>query len=332
MVVANSAAADRNHAALLVLGGTTQRMTRALTVGNSARSAIANTSNVLDVGGVPAGTGTAGVASMWQINLVDQQARNAADSGDPRLLGNNSTRRQSQSSSSEFSGGILATEFEFLGSLVTTRTTTDSDGNSSVSTSTEPRSESLRIGRGVATAGTVAVESGPGRIAFEDRAELDSTATVTSSFQWSGLFFDFTVETATTIVAHTEGGVSGEVVLAPFSVQGEGVICTAQIGSCKPYVGRHSSSDQVAESTLVRADMSHASAGRVVASGAELNEESGGVVALTGLAQQDVGAVHLVNGAASGLANGLNVSRGSAALRPADLIGLRQDNRIRQRQ
>lgn len=332
MVVANSATADRNRAAALVLGGSAQRLSRALTLVNSAQSAIANASNVLEAGGVQEGANPAGVGQMWQINLVDQQARNAADSGDPRLLDNNSTRHQSQSSSSEFSGGILATEFEFFGSLVTTRTTTDSDGNSSTSTGSEPRSESLRIGRGIATAGTVAVASGPGRIAFDDRIELDSSATVTGSFQWSGLFFDFTVETETTVVAHTEGGVSGEVVLAPFSLQGEGVICTAQIGSCKPFVGRHAASSEVEEKTLVPADLRHAGAGRVVASGADLNEDSGGVVALNGLAQQDVGAVHLVNAAASGLANGLNVSRGSSARRPAGLVGLRQDNRIRQRQ
>lgn len=325
IIVGDAAAAVVHSSAAVGLGGGSQKGAKAVALINGADSRVASGSNVLD-GGHAGSIGDV-ADPLNQSNRIQQEDPVAAYVADWQLQGVNHASRKVESFDSGFTGGIIARDFRFTGSVTTDTTQTDSDNNSSTTTSTSHPTETLHVGLGVAMAGEVDVASGAGGISFSDYKTVDTTTTADASFHWSGLVISFAIEKTVTVHSHTEGGVSGGVQLQRFSLHAKGVTCQTLVGSCEPYVGRFSSSSRTEESTLHPAHVQGASAAQIVVGGGELQHDTDNRVTLDNNAQTDFRALNAANVAATTLANGLNVATRTS---PSFATGLRQANSITQ--
>jgi len=250
---------------------------------------------------------------------------------DWQVHGVNVVSHKTETTDSAFTGRISPATFEFGGSKTRTDTTTDHNEDPPVTTTdrtTTPITRQVKIGRGVAFAGTVDVVGTAGQIGFSEFSELDTTFTITTKFEWNGIIFDFTIEDKKTFRLHEVESVSGSVTLQPFSFRAEGVVCQALVGSCQADAGHHSKASQGQETVLQPARMQGASAEHIVMSDGRLHHDKESRVRLEGDAQRGVAALNVANAGATALANGVNVAAG-AALSQATV--LRQVNAITQR-
>jgi hypothetical protein len=329
IVVGNASGADVHTLAVVGLSDGSQEGSRAVTLVNAAGSSVAIGGNLLD-GREPAAIGGSGSA-VGQSNRVLQDRPVAAYVADWQVHGVNVVSHKTETTDSAFTGRITPATFEFGGSKTRTDTTTDNNKDPPVTTTdrtTTPITRQVKIGRGVAFAGSVDVVGTAGQIGFSEFSVLDTTFTITTKFEWDGIIFDFTIEDKKTFSLHEEASVSGSVTLQPFSLRAEGVVCQALVGSCQVDAGRHSKASQGQETVLHPARMQGASAEHIVMSDGRLQHDKESRVRLEGDAQRGVAALHVANAGATALANGVNVAAG-AALSQATV--LRQVNAITQR-
>lgn len=311
VIVGHAARADIQAPGSVTLDAHAQSGAKALTLVNSARSSVANGSNVWHAS--TAADAHAAHDSVIQSNLLQQTHATVAYLADWRAQSGSSVVRKTETFDSGFSGGITAEEFTFVGTDTT---------------------ESVKLGLGAAMAGKGNAEFGTFGLTFSDEftSSLTTTTSTTVTVKFNFLFFKRSKSyTHTDTESSTSTATNhGDKSWGPFSASFNGVECLVLLGSCSDS-GHFSSSSHTEEKSLSPAQVQGASAKSIVLGDGALVVNAGSSVKLEGHAQNGISAVHAVNAAGSLSANGLNVSsRIPAASMPRGLQ-LQQSNLIAQR-
>lgn len=310
IVTGNSAAAIVESPSVIALGADAQTQVRAVALINSTDSGVANGSNVWSGRHSPMDWGAETAPA--QSNLIVHEDRVSGYLADWQLAGGNHVRHHTESTHSEFSGGIVAEPISFFG--------TD-----------DP--ETLQVSLGVALAGDVDLHSDGFGVSFSADYATTLTVTTETTVRWRFLWWSGSRTRTSSTSVTEEGGVSGSVSVAPFDLQASGVICHTLYGSCRPSnTGSHISATQTEEARLIPGRLQNASAGRIVMSDGHLLEIIDSSISLEGSAQSGATVAHAVNAAGSLAANGLNLAQGVSMTALPRAMNFRQHNSITQRQ
>ena len=278
-IVANSSNASLKTTGGVSLSDSAQQGARAVTLVNSADSAVGNPVNIWD--GRVSGTAAATALDVTQGNSIAQHQSRTAGLESYARLGPNVDREYSEWSKTTHVGSV--------------DTTQSIKGNNLPDVG-------VQVGKGISIAGDVDLYIDAGLLTINNEIALGSTHTVTHVELLGGVVVN-TVDTVLASVNQTFNWTLPEVT---FSVTGAG--CWVVMGKCDADGSYEKTAD---ETTHVRAPfrLRNAQAEYIVVDESSLDVTHDYSVTLSGSAQRDARAVNLVNAGGSLVANAVNIAR-----------------------